>query len=179
MRKIALIVCCFFLIVSCKKEESKNVDETATTEDTITKPAEIANSKYADIGKKIQVDMEKGDIGSMMEAYADNAVYVWNGGDSLVGKPAIESYWKERRANVIETISFKDAVWLPIKVNLPQGVEAKGVWLHAWSKTTAKFKNGKEVTQWVHTDYHFDSIDKVDRVVLYVDKAAINAALAK
>ena len=123
--------------------------------------------------------MEKGDMDSWMEIYADSAVYVWNSGDSLVGKPAIASYWKQRRANVIETIKFSDAIFLPILVNEPQSVEAKGVWLLAWHKTTAKYRNGKEMTQWIHTDYHFDSNDKVDRVVQYIDKAAINAALSK
>ena len=35
------------------------------------------------------------------------------------------------------------------------------------------------MTQWIHTDYHFDRNDKVDRVIQYIDKAAINAALPK
>jgi hypothetical protein len=49
----------------------------------------------------------------------------------------------------------------------------------AWYKTTAKYRSGKEMTQWIHTDYHFDSKDKVDRVIQYIDKAVINAALPK
>jgi ketosteroid isomerase-like protein len=179
MKKILLIVCCFSLFVSCKKEEVKEPDSVIATNDTVTKPADFADSKYAEIGKKTLADMEKGDMDSWMDIYADNAVYVWNSGDSLVGKPAIASYWKQRRANVIETITFKDAIWLPIMVNKPQSIEAKGVWLLAWYKTTAKYRNGKEMTQWIHTDYHFDSNDKVDRVVQYIDKAVINAAMPK
>jgi ketosteroid isomerase-like protein len=179
MRKIFLFVLCASVSVSCKKEETTKKEVADTAADTIIKPAEFADPKYAEIGKKTLADMEKGDMDSWMNIYADNAVYVWNSGDSLVGKPAIASYWKQRRANVIETITFKDAIWLPIMVNKPQSVEAKGVWLLAWYKTTAKYRKGKEMTQWIHTDYHFDGNDKVDRVIQYVDKAAINAALPK
>jgi hypothetical protein len=31
----------------------------------------------------------------------------------------------------------------------------------------------------VHTDFHYDSADKVDIAVQYIDRAPINAALAK
>jgi hypothetical protein len=179
MKKSLLIVCCLFLIVSCKKEESKEMDVAVMADDTIVKPAEFADFKYAEIGKKSLMAMEKGDMDGWIEIYADNAVYVWNNGDSLVGKPAIASYWKQRRANVIETIKFSDAIWLPIMVNTPQSVEAKGVWLLGWYKTTAKYRNGKEMTQWIHTDYHFDSNDKVDRVIQYIDRAAIATAMKK
>ena len=180
MKKPLFIVCCFLLLVSCKKEESKALDSSdVAVADTVAKPAEFANPKYAEIGKKTLDNMEKGDMDSWMDIYADNAVYVWNSGDSLVGKPAIASYWKQRRVNVIETIKFSDAIFLPIMVNKPQSVEAKGVWLLAWYKTTAKYRNGKEMTQWIHTDYHFDSNDKVDRVIQYIDKAVINAAMPK
>jgi ketosteroid isomerase-like protein len=179
MRKIFLFVLFVFAFVSCKKEETAKKEMAETVVDTIIKPAEFADPKYAEIGKKSLAYIEKGDMDSWMEMFADNAVYVWNSGDSLVGKPAIASYWKQRRANVIETITFKDAIWLPIMVNKPQSVEAKGVWLLAWYKTTAKYRKGKEMTQWIHTDFHFDSNDKVDRVIQYVDKAAINAVLPK
>lgn len=179
MKKIFLFVLCASVFISCKKKEIAEMRAEAALTDTVTKSAEFADSKYAEMGKKGLADLEKGDIDSWMNMYADSAVYVWNSGDSLVGKAAIASYWKNRRMNVIETITFKDAIWLPIMVNKPQSVEAKGVWLLAWYKTTAKYRKGKEMTQWIHTDYHFNSNDKVDRVVQYLDKAAINAALPK
>lgn len=178
MKKNVLILCCFLLFISCKKD-SKEINKTVTTDDTVTKPFEFTDAKYSEIGKKYLDDLEKGNMDSWMDIYADNAVYVWNSGDSLVGKPAIASYWKQRRANIIESIRFEDAIWLPIKINEPQSVEAKGVWLLGWCKTTAKYRNGKEMTQWMHTDYHFDSNDKVDRVIQYIDRAAINAAMPK
>ncbi|WP_268847507.1 nuclear transport factor 2 family protein [Flavobacterium aestivum] len=179
MKKIFLFVLSASVFVSCNKKEIAEKKVEAALMDTVAKPAEFADPKYAEMGKKGLADLEKGDIDSWMNMYADSAVYVWNSGDSLVGKAAIASYWKQRRANVIESITFKNTIWLPIKVNKPQSVEAKGVWLLGWYKTTAKYKKGKEMTQWIHTDYHFDDNDKIDRVVQYVDKAAINAALPK
>lgn len=186
--KSHLLCCCFFLLfLSCKNTDAEKSDgmvENDTLVEEIdnlseSEPQVLANYKYVEIGKKNLSYMEKGDMDSWMNIYADNAVYLWNSGDSLVGKAAIAFYWKQRRVNVIERIRFKDAIWLPVTVKEPQSVEAKGVWLLAWYKATVKYRNGKEMTQWIHTDYHFDSNDKVDRVVQYVDRAAINASLPK
>lgn len=179
MKNNIFILLFIFLFLSCKKDNSSKMELPVVIIDTTNKAVEFAALNYAEIGKKMLRDMEKGDMDSWMNLYADNAVYVWNSGDSLVGKPAIASYWKQRRANVIETIFFKSDIWLPIKVNQPQSTESKGIWLLAWYKTTAKYRNGKEMTQWIHTDYHFDDNDKIDRVIQYIDKAAINAALPK
>lgn len=178
MNKFVLIVCCCFLMVNCKKEASKEeMGTVSTAEDTVAKPSELADSKYIEIGEKILADMEKGDMDSWMEVYADNAVYDLSGGDSLVGKPAIASYWKQRRANVIEKISFKDKTWLPINIDKPESVKTKGTWLHGWFKGTVKNKNENEATHWVHIDYHFDSNDKIDRVIQYVDRTVVDDPL--
>lgn len=180
MSKSVLVVCCFFLMISCKKEVSKEeMDSVSVAEDTVAKPAALADSKYTEIGEKILADMEKGDMDSWMEVYADNAVYELDKGDSLVGKPAIASYWKQRRANVIEKINFEDEMWLPIKVDNPEKSEAKGTWLHGWFKGTVKNRNEKETTHWVHIDYHFDSNDKVDRVIQYIDRDVVDDPLHK
>ena len=32
---------------------------------------------------------------------------------------------------------------------------------------------------WIHTDLHFNENDKIDRLIQYLDRAPINAALAK
>lgn len=69
---------------------------------------------------------------------------------------------------------------MPVKVNTPQQqVQAPGVWLLAWFQVNAKYKTGKSMSQWIHTDYHFDANDKIDQVVQYIDRAPINAAIAK
>lgn len=179
MRKIFLFVLCATVFVSCKKEETAKMEMADTTADTITKPAEFADPKYTEMGKKSLAALEKGDMDSWMFNYADNAKYYWNSGDSLIGKPAIDKYWRDRRANVIESIIFENDIWLPVKVNSLENVKTKGIWLLAWYKTTAKYKGGKSMTQWIHTDFHFDGNDKIDEVHQYVDRAVINAAMAK
>ena len=124
--------------------------------------------------------LAKGDTDGMMAIYADNAKYYWNFGDSLVGKKAIVDYWLNRRTNVIETISFKNDIWMPIKVNEPQQqMEKKGIWLLSWYQVTAKYKRGKSMTQWMHMLYHFDENDKVDEVDQYLDRVPVNAAMPK
>jgi hypothetical protein len=45
--------------------------------------------------------------------------------------------------------------------------------------TTAKYKTGKSMTQWIHTDLHFDANDKIDRVIMYLDRVPIAAAMSK
>lgn len=180
MKKMLLFVLCTSLLVSCKKAEPAAPAAPAEpTADAITQPAEFADAKYTDIGKGYLAALTKGDTDGMMAIYADNAKYTWNAGDSLVGKKAIADFWVDRRKNVIETISFKNDIWLPLKVNKPQQMEQIGVWLLSWYEVTAKYKGGKSMTQWMHMLYHFDDNDKVDYVSQYVDMAPIIAALPK
>ena len=142
-------------------------------------PAEFADPKYMDVGKKGLAALSAGDVEGWEAGYADNAVYLWNNGDSLAGKAAITAYWKKRRTEVIDSITFTNAIFLPIKVNQPQSVEAPGIWLLGWYQTNAKYKTGKKMSQWIHTDMHFDANDKIDRVIMYLDRMPINAAMAK
>ena len=175
----------FICLLFAACSQSKSTDVKSTTTDTAAAmpatppPAEFADQKYADIGKKGSASLSSGDIDGWMASFADNAVYVWNNGDSIVGKPAITAYWKKRRTAVIDSISFTNQIWLPIKVNQPQSVEQPGVWLLSWHLTMAKYKTGKRMAQWMHTDYHFDASDKIDRVIQYLDRVPINAATKK
>jgi ketosteroid isomerase-like protein len=177
MKKLFLFVLCASLFAGCKKEvvmeSSASKADTAKT----VAPVEFADAKYSEIGKKYLEALSKGDMDACMANYADNAKYYWNSGDSLVGKPAIDKFWRDRRANVIETITFEKDIWLPLKVNEKGNIPLDGYWLLSWYKTTAKYKGGKSMTQWIHTTFHFDANDKIDMVNQYVDKAAINAAL--
>jgi hypothetical protein len=178
---LALITSLFFACSNPKPTDEK----AATTADSVaatqakTQPAEFADAKYSDIGKKGLAALSSGDIDGWMSSFADSAVYIWNNGDSLSGKAAITAYWKKRRGTVIDSITFKNEIWLPIKVNQPQSVEQPGVWLLGWNLTSAKYKTGKKMSQWIHTDTHFDANDKIDRVIQYLDRAPINAATKK
>ncbi len=178
MLKLVPLALCLFLF-SCKNAKT---DESSAAPDAATTiaPVEFADAKYVESGKIGLAALSSGDIEKWMERYAENAIYRFNNGDSIVGKAAISAYWTQRRAEVIDTISFANDIWLPVKVNTPSNeMQAPGVWLLGWYQTTAKYKNGKSMTQWIHADSHFDANDKIDLVIQYLDRASINAALAK
>jgi hypothetical protein len=64
-------------------------------------------------------------------------------------------------------------------VNQPQGPETKGTWLLNWHQVHATYKNKAKLSFWVHTDMHYNNDDMVDELIQYIDRAPINAALAK
>ena len=184
MKKMFVLAFGSLLFMGCNNDTDagKKTDAAPAVAagDTKMQDAEFADAKYAEVGKKALAAMSSGDMDAWVSNYADNAVYYWNGGDSLAGKAAITDYWKKRRTEVIDSISFSSDIWLPVKVNKPQAPEqAPGVWLLGWYKIKAKYKTGKSMVQWSHIDYHFDAADKIDRVIQYIDKAPINAATAK
>lgn len=180
---ISLAAGCIFLFAcnDAKTDETSATtkDSTAVVANTEVQQSEFADAKYTEMGKNSLAKLSSGDITGWLNDYADSAVYVWNNGDSLAGKKAISDYWTKRRTEVIDSLKFSNQIWLPIKVNRPQSVEAPGIWLLGWYMTEAKYKNGKKMVQWMHIDMHFNSADKIDRSIHYMDRAPINAALAK
>jgi hypothetical protein len=182
MRKILISFLVAGFLFSCKdKKEEPAKDETmvktSATEEQ-SKASEFADEKYMAWGKQRQQQFQDGDIDTWAQQFADNAVYIWSSGDSLAGKQAIIDYWKNRRKNVIQSVTFSNDIWLPIKVNKPQkGPDLPGVWLLSWYQVNATYKTGKSLQFWVHTDLHFNNEDKVDRLVQYIDRAPINAAV--
>jgi hypothetical protein len=182
MKKIFILATGCLLLYSCNsdsKSDAKTTDSTTVKEtDKKTPQSEFADQKYADWGKAMIASMSSGDIDGFVSKYADNAVYQWSAGDSLAGKAAITKYWKDRRSNVIDSISFSNDIWLPLKVNTPQrGPDLPGIWLLGWYQVNVKYKNGKKLAFWTHIDHHFDANDKIDRTIQYIDRAPINAAL--
>lgn len=175
------------LVCSCILFACNNSTDTATvgsapdsTKATTPPQAEFADAKYVDLGKAALAKFEAGDIDGWLSAYDDNAVNIWSNGDSLAGKQAIATYWKDRRANVIDSLKLSNDIWFPIKINTPQrGPDMPGVWLLCWHQVDVKYKNGKKLTFWVHNDYHYNSNDKIDRAIQYIDFAPIKAATAK
>jgi hypothetical protein len=182
-KTIALaLACSLFFACSGPKTDDKaaTTDTTAAAAPVKLLPTEIGDSKFVDIGKSGNASLSSGNIDAWMTSFADNAVYVWNNGDSLAGKPAITTYWKQRRGSVIDSINFTHDIWLSVKVNKPQQPEhLAGNWLLGWYLTQAKYKTGKKMAQWIHTAIHFDANDKIDRVVQFLDRAPINAASKK
>jgi hypothetical protein len=180
MKRFLVGMISFLLLAACNNPKPEETAETtpATTE-TKPQPAEFAHPKYSEIGKSGLVSLSSGDVDGWSSNWADNIVWQWNNGDSVVGKAAVVKYWKDRRANNIDSISFSNQIWLPLKVNQPQATEQAGIWLLSWYAVNAKYKTGKRMMQWIHSAQHFDANDKIDRVVQYLDRVPINAAMAK
>ncbi len=180
MKRFLVGMMSFLLLAACNNPKPDDAAETtsATTE-TKAQPAEFADPKYSEIGKAGLASMTSGDIDGWASNWADNIVWQWNNGDSIVGKTAVVNYWKDRRTNSIDSISFTNQIWLPVKVNQTQATEAPGVWLLSWYSTNAKYKTGKRMIQSIHTVQHFDANDKIDRVIQYLDRVPISAAMAK
>jgi len=180
MKRFLVGMMSFLLLAACNNPKPEEAAETtpATTE-TKAQPVEFADPKYTEIGKSGLASMSSGDVDAWSSNWADNIVWQWNNGDSVVGKAAVVKYWKDRRGNAIDSISFTNHIWLSLKVNQPQATEQTGIWLLSWYAVNAKYKTGKRMMQWIHSAQHFDANDKIDRVVQYLDRVPINAAMAK
>ena len=175
------IGCCILFACNNKPAESTtgdSKDTASTAKQTETPQSEFADARYTEMGKKQLTQLSSGDVAGWMDAFADNAVYRWSSGDSLAGKAAISDYWKNRRSKVIDTLEYSNDIWLPLKVNRSQrGPDVPGIWLLGWYQVSTRYKNGKKLQFWVHTDLHFDKNDKIDICIQYIDRAPINKAL--
>lgn len=180
MRNILLGTICFFMLAACKDQAEKTSPSTIAGESTKTPPpVEFADQKYIDMGKKAWEQFAAGNIDGWASTFAENIKFRWSAGDSLTGKAEVVKYWKDRRANVIESIEFSNEIWLPLTVNQPQSIESKGTWLLGWNQVKATYKNKETLSFWVHTDMHYNNEGQVDEVIQYIDRAPIQAALAK
>jgi hypothetical protein len=184
MKKVFMPLLLAGILFACKDQkpaEDPLVKSAGSEPATATaKPmqSEFADPKYMDMGRNYLKLLQDGKIDEWSNLFADNAVYQWSSGDSLAGKKAIADYWKDRRTKVIQTISFANDIWLPIKVNQPQrGPDMPGIWLIGWNQVDVTYKNGKNLKFWVHQDFHYNSENKIDRLIQYLDRAPINAAL--
>lgn len=180
MKKILTFAACCLLMLACNNEKTSDTtreNKSSDSTDNKTPQAEFADAKYTELGKRMNAQFLSGNIDSMLNMYADSAVYQWSAGDSLKGKEAISAYWKNRRLNVMDSIEFSNDIWLPIKVNFPQkGPDFPGVWLLNWYQVNVKFKNGQRLRFWTHVDHHFNANDKIDRTIQYIDRAPIKAS---
>jgi ketosteroid isomerase-like protein len=171
MKKLVLTTAAGALFFACTQPKSEAVVEAP-------KKVEFAEERYIDITKQSLTKLAEGDVDAFMNNFADNAVFSWNNGDSIVSKQAITNYWKDRRANAIDTITFKNEAWLAIQANEPPTHLAKGVYVFNWAMFTITYSTGKSVTMFIHNAFHFDNNDKVDRATQFVDRVPIAAALA-
>jgi hypothetical protein len=185
MKKFFILAISCTLLFACNSgEKTESNDEKMSSGTDLTKketpPAEFADPKYVEWGKKQLATFQSGNIDEWLASYADNAKYYWSGGDSLVGKQAITDYWKNRRDNVIKEIKFSNDIWLALKINKPQQAQdVPGIWVMGWYQVNVTYNSGKSLQFWVHNDQHLDNNDKVDVAVQYIDMAPVNKALGK
>lgn len=141
-------------------------------------PVDIADPRYIRLSQEVLTALCKGDMENFIKPYTENATYRWNYGDSLMGRQAILDYWKERRSSVIDTITFKNEVWLAIKANdVPKYIEP-GVYALGWADFTVTYTNGSSIVMNIHTVYRYDSHDKIVSTLQYLDRSLIANALA-
>jgi hypothetical protein len=55
----------------------------------------------------------------MAANFDDNIRYTWSGGDSLIGKKAVQDYYKGRW-NLLESLTITEPIVLPVQVNESQ-----------------------------------------------------------
>jgi hypothetical protein len=182
MKHVVVICACVAFAIACTKKEQKQPEpapEVAPVAVSTPQPTEIADHKYIEMGKKDIAALNANDLDAYMNSFAGNARYYFSGGDSLIGKEAISTFWKKRFATVVDKAVFSNDVWTPLKVNQSQQrQDIPGVWLLSWYRVNVKYKNGQKLAYWVHTDLHYDAMDKIDIAILYMDRAPINKALA-
>jgi hypothetical protein len=174
----------FFILAGCALlwacSQPKPEPEAAPAE---VKPApiEIGDAQLIEISKQSLNALRDGNIDAYADNFADNAKFYWNYLDSLVGKPAIVDYWKERRTKVLDTLIITNEVWIALKANeAPAPTVPAGNWVFSWTLVTARYNStGKEMTQWIHQTSHFDASGKVDFIAQYLDRVPIQAALKK
>lgn len=179
MKKILFGVLVSTIIISCaEKAEEKPKDETAAVTTETKKPAtEVLDLSEADGVKAGITALANKDVNAMSANYDDNIRYFWSGGDSVVGKQAVMDYWNSR-FKIIDSLNFSDVILLPIKINESQSPQyaTPGKWVMAWTFSHVKYKNGKWLHFWVHTDYHYNDAGKINTVVQYIDRQPITEA---
>jgi hypothetical protein len=169
------------IFISCadKAEEKPVTTEASAPTTTETKKAatEVLDLSEADGIKAGLTAFTKGDIDGMTANFDDNVRYFFSGGDSLIGKQKVKDYYTGRW-KLIDSVMYSENVVLPIRINESQSPKyaTPGKWVLNWSFAHVKYKNGKWLHFWIHTDYYFNDAGKVATVVQYIDFHPIREA---
>ena len=183
MKKILSGLAFSLFLFSCSNGEKKE----AATEPPMTAPAtaeaekkpadvELLDMSMAEPVKKGMIAFTNKDVDGMTALYADNVRYTWSSGDSLIGKQAVKDYYSGR-IKLIDSISYSDFIFLPIKANVSQSQYAPtGKWMLDWAFAHVKYKNGKKINFWLHQVNHYNDAGMIDYVGQYIDRGQIAAA---
>ena len=180
MKKFLFGVIISTTFISCadKAEEKPTTEATApTTTETKKAATEVLDLSEADGIKAGSAAFTKGDIDGMTAGFDDNIRYFFSGGDSLIGKQAVKDYYTGRW-KLIDSVMYSESVYLPIKINESQSPQyaTLGKWVLSWNFAHVKYKNGKWLHFWIHTDYAYNDAGKVKTVVQYIDRRPIMEA---
>ena len=179
MKKIlfGVFVSVFFIGCAEKAEEKTAAATSAPTEETKKPPTEVLDLSEADGIRTGSAAFLKGDIDGMTAGFADNVKFFFSGGDSLIGKQNVKDYFSNRW-KLIDSVTYSETILLPIRINESQSPQyaTVGKWVLSWNFVHVKYKTGKWVHFWIHTDYHYDDAGKVNTVVQYIDRQPIAQA---
>lgn len=181
MKKYFILIAGCIIMFACnnEKDDDKNGDDddNKTSMSSDKKNAdELLDMSEGESAKNSLIAFSKGDIDGMTSLYDDNIRFLWSNGDSLVGKKAVQDYYKSRW-NLIDSLTFSEHIVLPVKVNVQQSQFAPtGKWVLHWAMTHVKYKNGKKIDFWVHQVNHYNDAGKVDFVGQYLDRHPIMEA---
>jgi SnoaL-like protein len=179
MKKIfpGVILSAFLFLLSCNNEATTEATGAATDSTSIKPSTEVLDVSEADAVKASFAALSKGDVDAMIANYDDNARQVWSAGDSAVGKQAIKDYWTGRW-KLIDSLTFSEVIVLPIRLNESQSPKyaPNGKWVLTWTFSHVKYKNGKKLDFWVHTDYYYNEAGKIASVIQYIDRYPIMEA---
>ena len=176
MKKIISVIFVAATLFACNSEEKKG--ETAVTEtksETGKAPVELINdSNLINSVKAAFTAFENKDIEGYTANLADNVMFRWSGGDSLVGKQAVKDYYTGR-FNIIDNIKYSNHIFLPLMANVSPngGATSAGKWMLSWFQANVKYKNGKSIMFLAHNAQHYNSAGKVDQFTQYIDRHPI------
>ncbi|MBL0183633.1 MAG: nuclear transport factor 2 family protein [Chitinophagaceae bacterium] len=180
MKKILSVILVSAFLVACNNEKK---DETAAAapevkSDKAQAPVElIMDSNFVNGTKATMAAFQNKDIEGYTADMADNIIFRWSGGDSLVGKQAVKDYYTGR-FNIIDNIKFSNPIFLPVMANVSPngGATASGKWMLDWYMVNVKYKNGKAIGFWVHNTMHYNAAGKIDQATQFIDRHPIMEA---
>ncbi len=172
MKKIIPVIFAAVFLFACNNETKKS--ETAATEvktEAGKAPVElIMDSNLVATAKAAFAGFENKDIDAYTANLADNIMFRWSGGDSLVGKQAVKDYYTGR-FNIIDNIKFSEYIFLPLMANVsPNGLVTTGKWMLSWYRVDVKYKNNNSITFYAHNAQHYNDAGKIDQFNQYIDR---------
>ena len=176
MKKFIFGILISSFLIACnngKKEDKTAADASINTTESNKTSDELLNISEGEGVKNSMIAFSKGDVEGMTANYDENIRYEWSSGDSLIGKKAVQDYYKGRW-KLIDSLNYSEHIILPIKMNVQQSQFAPtGKWVLHWAFAHIKYKNGKKLDFWVHSVNHFNDAGKVDYIGQYLDRHPI------